>query len=156
MKCPSFGVCTRFHRRLSYLGICNMPYIFVFLLILKITLCSDFIKETHTEKKHQAIKLNPKLVLLPISRLNGQTPFTAFERAILPASFVPNCFIWKHPEHITEVLACLNVILTVKGLSPFLDLLLQPAYFGTSSGKMSTTSSLNCVVTCRKHTIRQC
>ena len=35
------------------------PRVSAFLLILKSTLCSDFIKGTHTEKKHQAIQLNP-------------------------------------------------------------------------------------------------
>lgn len=84
------------------------PRVSAFLLILKRTLCSDFIKGTHTEKKHQAIQLKPKLSLLPTSSLNGQTPFTAFERAILSASFVPNYFIWKHPWHISALLACLK------------------------------------------------
>lgn len=86
------------------------PRVSAFLLTLKRTLCSDFIKGTHTEKKHQAIQLKPKLSMLPVSSLNGQTPFTAFERAILSASFVPNCSIWKHSWHISALLACLKWI----------------------------------------------
>lgn len=45
----------------SILTFVTDPIVSVFLLILKIILCSDFIKGTHTEKKHQAIKLNPNL-----------------------------------------------------------------------------------------------
>ena len=103
---PSFREYCAFY---SHLDTCNRPYrVSAFLLTLKCTLCSDFIKGTHTEKKHQAIQLKPKLSLLPVSSLNGQTPFTAFERAILSASFVPNCSIWKHPWHISALLACLK------------------------------------------------
>lgn len=50
----------------------------------------------------------------------AKCPSQILERAALSVSFVPNCFIWKHPQHTSELLACLNMILTVKGLSPSL------------------------------------
>ena len=114
--CSIYGVTATFPSFCEYctftpiLILVTDPRVSAFLPILKRTLCSDFIKGTHTEKKHQAIQLKPKLSLLPVSSLNGQTPFTAFERAILSASFVPNCFIWKHPWHISVLLACLKWI----------------------------------------------
>ena len=87
--------------------------------------------------------VKPKLSPLPISRLNGQMPFTALERAILPASFVPNCFIWKHPWPISELLACLNACLTVRGLGPSSGLFWLPAWFEISWERVSTNLSLD-------------
>lgn len=109
---PIVGKYYSFFWRLSSLALCNRLYgIHVFSNSQNHTVQWFYKGNSHREET-PGNQVKPKLALLPISSLNGQMPFTAFERAILPASFVPNCFIWKHPWHISELLACLSVILS--------------------------------------------
>lgn len=82
--------------RLFCLAICNRPYSIHDFSNSQNHTVQWFYKGNSHREETPGNQVKPKLALLPISSLNGQMPFTAFERAILPASFIPNCFIWKH------------------------------------------------------------
>lgn len=87
----------------------------------------------------------------------AKCPSLLLERATLSVSFVPNCFIWKHPQYTSELLACPNMILTVKGLSSSPGLSLPPAWFWSIFGKNEYHFfSLNYTVWSRKHIIWWC